>query len=525
MSNTEVLHPFRPYAEYTWCAPFWMRAVFIPPSVRKNQEGLSDRELALSQLAGLVGKHRFNCVSRWNTENLQSTAEPYRLQRQRDHRLVAELAPDEYLLQHVKGKIPGRYADIDVRPISTRLYFEDYGLGVFEAVLALSGDPLDLEAWNAFLTDREFWSEMDFFSTTLNGELAIQKCWPDLRAAFAKAIPESGLTPFLELEEALDGVVGQELMSSNDFLWTQCMDLTLFWNPQLDLTPNNIKATSTLLHRIGLTADYTQDTRNEVAKAVNEEADSGAVETLSVYTRAYGIATGDNMFISMYNGFGMVALVNEPEPWRSSGTNDVAFDFGTSPSRKIAALRRALLLNYGAMTTASNVLKQFLTKSLTSSGRNAAELHEDLRRVTAAFSSLKHDARCELIEADDIEAYVYKAMFEMWNLPSQISLLNETIDDADKAASRLSESNIHNEERTFTLILIVLTVVTILGIASEVTDFVMISEEFKATVTGFFDRLIILTVFLAAAIGLAISLASSRQWRRSIWKTARNRRR
>ena len=268
--------------------------------------------------------------------------------------------------------------------------------------------------------------------------------------------------------------MGQEIVAElNDFLWTQCMDLTLFWNPDLELTSQNIMAAVPIVHEVGLTTDYqTNIERTEVA--------SRQVKSLAVGTTAYAIAQGTNMFVAMYSGFGMVALVHEQQPWRGGDSLGTRFEWGQSPSRKIAALRRTMLSNYGATTTATNVLKQFLIKSLTITGRRGAELHDELRRITAAFSAIKHDAKCELIDADDIESYCYSAMYESWGLPAQLSVLNEMIEDADKAASRLSESNVHEEERAFTIILIILTLVTIVGIASEVIGFVFHPEEFHA---------------------------------------------
>jgi ABC-type multidrug transport system fused ATPase/permease subunit len=484
-----AFYPFRPYAEYTWCAPFWMRAVFIPPPADSRDE-------ALSRLAASLGKAHIKCVRQWNTEDLRkNSAEPYRLQRQRGHRLIAELEPEVYLLNHITSNLPERHSGIEVRAISTRLYIEEYGLGAFEAIFALSGDPSDEPGWAAFLTDREFWNKMDFYTTTLEGKLSVQKCWRDLRKALSHAIQESELTPFPELEHALEGIVGQEIMEENDFLWTQCMDIILFWNQNIELTSENIRKVSPILHEIGLATDYTTNTERS-------EVDSSHVESLSVRTIAYAIATGDNMFVSMYSGFGMVALVFEPHPWHDGTAADI-FEISTSPSRKITALRRTLLLNYGAMTTATNALKQFLIKSLTTSGRAATiELHENLRRIIVALSVIKHEARRELIESDDIETYAYKALYEAWNLPSQIDLLSEMINDADKAASRLSESNIHEEDRTFTLILILLTLVTIGGIASEVIGFIGRPEELNASLEDGAKRLGLLfgVLFVIAAL-------------------------
>lgn len=446
-----------------------MRSIFIPlPPIERLRK--------FTGLAAALKKWDVRCVKDWIVEDLKkSTADAYRLQRQRAHRLVAELKQDDYLLDHIKNSLTARHPGIEINAIATRLYFEEYGLGMFEATVAISGDSSDPQSWYNFLRDRSFWGEMDFYSMIIGGKLSVQQCWLELRDAFASAMTENGLNSFWQLEAALKAVVGQEIIAeTNDFLWTQCMDLTLFWNPELELTSANIRAVVPIVHEVGLINDYqTNIERTEVA--------SRQVKSLTVDTTAYAIANGSNMFIAMYSGFGMVALVHEPQPWRTDGGDlNTGFEMGRSPSRKIAALRRTMLLNYGATTTATNVLKQFLTKSLTISGSAGAEFHDNLRRIIAAFAVIKHEARCELIESDDIETYVYRSLYEKWNLPSQLEVLNEMIVDADNAASRLSESYIHTEERAFTIILILLTLITIGGIASEMIGFIFHPEEFHA---------------------------------------------
>lgn len=227
---------------------------------------------------------------------------------------------------------------------------------------------------------------------------------------------------------------------------------------------------------------------------------AGHLKSLAAETAAYAIAVGSNMLVAMYCSFSIVALVREEQAWRSTPeTSDESFNYWWSPSRRIAALRRMMLVNYGAITTASSILTQYLRQALLVSGHGAVEFHEDLRQLTAVLSILKHEARRELIECDDVEAYVYKAIYEMWGLPSQIDILNEAIEDTDRAASRISEYNIHNEDRALNLVLVFLTVATMGGIAAETVGFALHPEEFGGAGSEIELRvLIILAVWLAA---------------------------
>jgi hypothetical protein len=151
-----------------------------------------------------------------------------------------------------------------------------------------------------------------------------------------------------------------------------------------------------------------------------------------------------------------------------------------SPSARVAALRRRMLINYGALTEAADGLRAYLASILLLPNDHAVyDRHERLRLIVATLAMIKYDAKRQVIESDDLETYAYGDLSVAWGMVQQINVLTSLSADADTATSRISEATSHKEERNLGLLILVLTVATMGGVLSEVYPFILEVEEPK----------------------------------------------
>jgi hypothetical protein len=517
MSDQKVPYLFRPWLDYVWNAPFWMRAVHFPvPSASRANK--------LQSLCEFLNTHpiKGSCIKSWCLEDLTETSEPWRLQLRLQHRLVADLEEDSELVTHVRGVIAsaGFEDKIEVIPLSSRLYYEEFSLGAVEyrLFIQLHCEENREKVWDEFLHSHEVWDMMDFTTLLSSSKLQIQLDWPELRERFRSGIDACFGRRFRVLESFLDwkstssdqpARQKQQITSSadrvrdDDFLWTQCMDIILYRNPEFTLDKSGLGQATEVVHRLGLGFDYTSDVL--IAGSPVDELQTGYSKTATYLLRVYTENCADdhlqNSLDILYSGFGMVALVTEE---RGRYFYDQKGDASSSPSSSVSALRRRMLINYGALTEAADGLRAYLADILFLPADAVEDRHERLRLIVATLAMVKYDARAEVTESDNMETYVYGAFCQAWGLERQSDVLTALTADADTATSRISEATTHSEERNLGILILVLTIATMGGVLSEVYAFIIESEQPKIlNVEPIVLHLVLLFVVLLIPIVIA----------------------
>ena len=328
--------------------------------------------------------------------------------------------------------------------------------------------------WDHFLHFRKIWNSMDFAGLLESGMFRIQQEWAfvrsSIRAGIDACLPKMRL---VHMEAFLgwrddpgsrmyrpDGSRDEDTRD-DDFLWTYCMDIVLYRDPRYEIVEQAVNRLVSTLHEIGLEMDQIAD-RN-IKRPETDEAETGYHRTSTYLLR---IADGKSVD-ALYAGFGMVALVTEEEGPYPVGNifGDYAASAWESPSARVVALRRRMLMNYGLLTAAADGLRAYLASILLLPNDWAIHSqHERLRLVVSALAMLKYDATREVIESDDLETYVYGDLYTAWGLAQQNRVLTGLMADADTATTRISETTSHKEERNLGILILLLTVATMGGV-------------------------------------------------------------
>ena len=323
--------------------------------------------------------------------------------------------------------------------------------------------------------------------------MTIQQEWNAIRNHIQASIDKIG-SRFYSLERFLStrfNLVPRFPKRADGISWTYCYHLFLFRHKDVDIGD--------------------QDYWPAAEKALDDVAST--IEARPDYAVTYSprLAGSNGSLDIFYAGFSFVALV--AETLDSGGLDRL--------TREILALLRQFHMNYMLLSESSHLLQEILASAIRTEPNQQSDrtdLHEELRQITAAISMMRYRSSPTNYEAGELDVVVYGAAAKAWSLDSVDRVLSQSLSDAEKATSSLSEGKRHYSDVRLSYLVTSLALLTTISVLQDLTSFLSGGESpHDWELTDTIARLVLITLLLGSLVGLVMAFDLLPVRRVAVW--------
>ena len=460
MTNTGSAKLLSPVAHVAICLPFWMRAAETP--VKSDKRSIFFKTMA----DHLDSMNEGDGVANWQLDpSFFADAEPIRLVPRLRARLIGHLDPPDDFLKKVRSIWASNKLEskLIISTLASSFRYDELGLGTVEYLLKITPNAgVEEDEFQNVMHKAATWRALSLTDSVMAGSFPIQRRWSVLRENFKEAIQvaaakhrTSGRSLALETFRGENWKDREGLKRDDDLLWTFSFNIVLFRSNGNILLDEERELLHSHVAKVAAACDGIDSDRSKtghygrvISPGLN--IDGGSLATLYSGAVMVGLVFDDNT---------TAALPNQP---RRVAT----------PSIRLRSLWRTMHLHYGALTTASDGLHDFIGRAATVRGAAAVLLHSTLRETVAALSMIRLRCRRDLYTGYDLETLTYGSAHDAWDLDATDVTLGLALEGAVRVTTGVNETVTQNQERWLNNIVLSLSIITLISAAQDLSQFV-----------------------------------------------------